>query len=124
MRLKDVIVRSLKPYQSQLSDWTKNDLEMLFLGFGNLRIITPAGIEFKQTFYKNALDICLALDEMGFSEMDFLETDILYIIHSQPGIIRGDLAKCITDDGNQLLPYDAEDELQMFEWENCCIDFN
>ena len=71
MRLSDLLVRALTPHAEELSTWTKNDFEMLFLGFGNLRVFTPARIEFSQTFYNNALDIGLALDEMGFGDMDF-----------------------------------------------------
>jgi|TARA_R110000824_G_scaffold17706_1_gene71295 hypothetical protein len=123
MRLKDIFVTSLKPYQSQLSDWSKNDLEMLFMGFGNLRIVTPARIEFEQSFYKNAVDICLALDELGFGEMEFLERDLYYVIHAQPAIIRSDLAQCIEAEGHEILPIEAEGKLEKFEWDGCCIDF-
>ena len=50
MRLSDILVDSLKPHQSQLSSWTKTDLESLFMGFGNIKIVTPAGQIFYQTF--------------------------------------------------------------------------
>ena len=87
MRLKDLIVNSLKPYQHQLVDWSKDDFEIFFMGFGNLKIISPSGFEFQQTFFSNATDICLALDELGFEKLDYVERDFYWMIHSEPAII-------------------------------------
>ena len=86
MRLKDLIVNSLKPYQHQLVDWNKDDFEIFFMGFGNLKVISPSGFEFQQTFFSNATDICLALDELGFEKLDYVERDFYWMISAQPAI--------------------------------------
>ena len=117
MRLSKILVAALTPHAEQLSDWTKNDFEMLFLGFGNLRIFTPARIEFAQTFWNNALDICLALDEMGFGDMDFLEKDIYYLIYTNPGEIRRDLHDAIIAQGNEIDPWDDESAIVLWDAE-------
>lgn len=118
MRLKDVLVDSLKPHLSQLSSWHKQELEILFLGFGNLLIITPSGQRFEQTFYDNAVDICLALDELGFSEMDFSARDFYWIIHAQPAKIRSDLFKSICANGNQVLGCEEETDFEVWDFED------
>jgi len=121
MRLKDVLVDSLKPYQSQLSSWKKGELEILFLGFGNLTVITPAGNEFGGTFYQNAVDICVALEELGFGELDFSARDFFYLIHAQPAKIRNDLYNCIINTGNKIMAAEGID-LEILDFEGG-IDF-
>tara|TARA_R110000782_G_scaffold135538_4_gene227929 strand:- start:1971 stop:2369 length:399 start_codon:yes stop_codon:yes gene_type:complete len=96
-------VDSLKPYQSQLSSWRRVDLESLFMGFGNIKIVTPAGRVFNQNFHKNAVDICLALNELGFEDMEWEPSEVFYLIYAHPGRIRKDLVRCIEDNGNKIL---------------------
>jgi hypothetical protein len=122
MRLKDLIVDSLKPYQHQLADWDKSDFEIFFMGFGNLTVISPAGFEFKQTFFSNATDICLALDELGFEKLDYEERDFYWMIHAEPAIIHPDLLRCLKDNGNQVFKMDSEEEIECFTSEQG-IDF-
>lgn len=122
MRLKDLIVDSLKPYQNQLADWKKEDFEILFMGFGNLRVINSAGVEFNQTFYTNATDICLALDELGFEDLEYEERDFYYMILAEPARIHPDLLRCLKDCGNKVLKIDSEDEIECFSSEQG-IDF-
>ena len=114
MRLKDVLVNSLKPYESQLSSWVKEDFEIFFMGFGNLRVISLEGGEFTQTFFENATDICLALDELGF-DFDFSERDFYYLIDAQPSQINKDLLKCLKETGNKVLELESEDEVKVFD---------
>ncbi len=116
MRLKDVLVNSLKPYESQLSSWVKEDFEIFFMGFGNLRVISLEGGEFRQTFFQNATDICLALDELGF-DFDFSERDFYYLIDAQPSQINADLLKCLKKTGNKVLELESEDEVKVFDTE-------
>tara|TARA_R100000908_G_scaffold61378_1_gene39375 strand:+ start:4156 stop:4551 length:396 start_codon:yes stop_codon:yes gene_type:complete len=126
MRLSDILVDSLKPYQSQLSAWTKTDLELLFMGFGNIKIVTPAGQIFYQTFTKNAVDICLALNKLGFEDMEWNTDEVWYLIYAQPGRIRKDLVRCIENNGNKILPTEGiegvEVVFEFFDAENG-IDF-
>lgn len=122
MRLKDLIVDSLKPYQNQLADWKKEDFEILFMGFGNLRVINSAGVEFNQTFYTNATDICLALDELGFEDLEYEERDFYYMILAEPARIHPHLLRCLKDCGNKVLKIDSEDEIECFSSEQG-IDF-
>lgn len=114
MRLKDLIVDSLKPYQTQLNEWSKEDIEIFFMGFGNLRVINSAGFEFNQTFFTNATDICLALDELGLEGLDYEERDFYYMIHAEPACIHPHLLRCLKDNGNQVLKLDSEDEIDSF----------
>ena len=114
MRLKDLIVDSLKPYQTQLNEWSKEDVEIFFMGFGNQRVINSAGFEFNQTFFTNATDICLALDELGLEGLDYEERDFYYMIHAEPACIHPHLLRCLKDNGNQVLKLDSEDEIDCF----------
>jgi len=126
MRLSDILVDSLKPHQSQLSSWTKTDLELLFMGFGNIKIVTPAGQVFTQGFAKTAVDICLALDELGFEDMEWSSEEVWYLINAHPGRIRKDLVRCIENNGNKILPTEGiegvEVVFEFFDAENG-IDF-
>ena len=114
MRLKDLIVNSLKPYQHQLVDWNKDDFEIFFMGFGNLKVISPSGFEFQQTFFSNATDICLALDELGFEKLDYVERDFYWMIHAEPASIHPDLLRCLKDSGNKVFKMDSEEEIDCF----------
>lgn len=122
MRLKDLIVDSLKPYQSQLSEWDKDDFEIFFMGFGNLKVISASGLEFEQTFFSNATDICLALDELGFGDLDFEERDFYWMIHAEPARIHPHLLRCLKDKGNRVLKWESEEEIDCFSAEEG-IDF-
>jgi len=119
--MKDLIVDSLKPHHSQLSQWRKEDFEILFMGFGNLRLINSAGLEFNQTFFDNATDICLALDELGFEKLDYRARDFYYMILAQPAFIHPHLLKCLKDKGNRVLKLDSEEELDSFDAESSLI---
>ncbi len=126
MRLSNILVDSLKPHQSQLSSWTKTDLELLFMGFGNIKIVTPAGQVFTQGFAKTAVDICLALDELGFEDMEWSSEEVWYLINAHPGRIRKDLVRCIENNGNKILATESvvgiEDVFEFYDAENG-IDF-
>ena len=84
------------------------------MGFGNLRVINSAGFEFNQTFFTNATDICLALDELGLEGLDYEERDFYYMIHAEPACIHPHLLRCLKDNGNQVLKLDSEDEIDCF----------
>ena len=38
MSMKDVIVMALKPYVGKINAWDDSDIELLFMGFGNISI--------------------------------------------------------------------------------------
>ena len=79
-RLADWIADALRPYSKTISSWNKDDLFLLFWGMGNLRFTTPSRHIFSQTFWKIAVDIRLALDELGFEDLDYEERDFYYAI--------------------------------------------
>ncbi len=117
MRLSNILVDSLKPYQSQLSSWRRTDLETLFMGFGNIKIVTPSGRVFNQNFHKNAVDICLALNELGFEDMEWESSEVFYLIYAHPGRIRKDLVRCIEDNGNKILATESVEGIEdVFEF--------
>ncbi len=122
MRLKDLIVDSLKPYQHQLAEWDKDDFEIFFMGFGNLKVVSASGLEFEQTFFSNATDICLALDELGFGDLDYEERDFYWMIHAEPARIHPHLLRCLKDKGNRVLKWESEEEIDCFSAEQG-IDF-
>jgi len=126
MRLSNILVDSLKPHQSQLSSWTRAELESLFMGFGNIKIVTVAGQVFTQGFNKTAVDICLTLDELGFKDMEWSSDEFWYLIDAHPGRIRKDLVRCIENNGNKILATESvegiEDVFEFYEVENG-IDF-
>lgn len=80
-RLADYICTALEPHIDSIKGWNKEDFVALFFGFGNLTLETPARYVFKQTFWTISVDICLALDELGF-DLDYQERDFYYSINS------------------------------------------
>ena len=80
-RLADYISRALEPHIESIEDWNKEDFVALFFGFGNFTLETPARYVFSQTFWTTSVDICLALDELGF-DLDYQERDFYYSITS------------------------------------------
>lgn len=126
-RLADYISRALEPHIESIEDWNKEDFVALFFGFGNLTLETPARYVFRQTFWRISVDICLALDELGFGDLDYEERDFYYSITSafsnlsyphhapegapQPaeGVIhmRADLFKAVENTSCRLIPLEG-----------------
>jgi len=82
--LADYISTALEPYMETIGAWDKDDLVSLFFGFGNLKLETPARHVFgpNQTFWRISVNICIALDQLGFENLDYQERDFYYCINS------------------------------------------
>ena len=70
MAIKDVIVLALEPHKGKINTWDDSDIELLFMGFGNISIYwgdeNPVDADdLSGTFKENALAINEALKELG-----------------------------------------------------------
>lgn len=112
MALKSVLIDSLTPHLEELSSWDDVDIECLFLGLGNIHIYKSEDMDkledLASTFRSNAVNICLALNELKLGS-DWSETEFYWIIHSQAGCIREDLSKAIEIAGYLIEGWENED---------------
>ena len=70
MALKELLVTALTPYKGKMNTWNDSDIELLFMGFGNISIFMEDSLVHKAedlsgTFKENAIAINDALIELG-----------------------------------------------------------
>ena len=73
MSMKDVIVMALKPYVGKINAWDDSDIELLFMGFGNISIFWAdenplEAQDMSGSFKENAIAIDSALKELNAGE--------------------------------------------------------
>jgi len=119
MTLKSVLIDSLSPHLEELSSWDDVEIECLFLGLGNIHIYNSEDVDkledLSSTFRSNAVNICLALNELELGS-EWSETEFYWIIQSQAGCIREDLSKAMELAGYVIDGWDNED-LEKCEWQ-------
>ncbi len=114
MTLKNVLVTALRPHTDTLSNWNSEDIELLFMGFGNLSIYFKdddpvLSDNLAGTFKSNAKGIVAALEELDLNR-GWSDSDFYWLINANAGEVRSDLVKVIQDAGFVCYDYyDAED---------------
>ena len=102
MPLKEILVTALKPYAEKIRNWNNHDVELLFMGFGNISIYwkgdDPLTSEnLAGTFRYNAQSIVDALSELGIDGWSYV--DFYWMISANAGEIRADLVNALDDAG-------------------------
>ncbi len=114
MTLKNVLVTALRPHKETLSNWESEDLELLFMGFGNLSIYLKdddpiLADNLAGTFKTNAKGIVEALDTLELNR-GWSESDFYWMINANAGEVRSDLVTALQDAGFVCYDFfDAED---------------
>ena len=114
MALKSVLVNALQPHKDTLSNWESEDLELLFMGFGNISIYFKdddpiLADNLAGTFKGNAQGIVDALNELELNR-DWTIADFYWLISANAGEVRSDLVNVINDAGFVCYDYfDAEE---------------
>ncbi len=70
MTMRDVVVLALEPYKGKINTWDDSDIELLFMGFGNISIYwadeNPSEAEdISGSFKENAVAINEALKQLN-----------------------------------------------------------
>jgi hypothetical protein len=116
MVLKEVLIAALKPHKPVLQEWEKEDLELLFMGFGNISIYwadeTPnEKNNLAGTFQHNATGIIGALDALDLHKGEWESGDFYWLISANAGEVRSDLVSAIENAGFQCYDYyDSEED--------------
>tara|TARA_R110001632_G_scaffold55999_1_gene137022 strand:- start:544 stop:942 length:399 start_codon:yes stop_codon:yes gene_type:complete len=115
MSMKDVIVMALKPYVGKINAWDDSDIELLFMGFGNISIFWAdenplEAQDMSGSFKENAIAIDSALKELKLHNGKWTYKDFYWVINSNAGEPRTDLIKAIELVGLMCYDYfDAEE---------------
>jgi len=115
MSMKDVIVMALKPYVGKINAWDDSDIELLFMGFGNISIFWAdenpiEAQDMSGSFKENAIAIDSALKELKLHNGKWTYKDFYWVINSNAGEPRTDLIKAIELVGLRCYDYfDAEE---------------
>jgi len=117
MMIKDVIVMALNPYKGKVNTWEDADIELLFMGFGNISIYWAdenpiEATDLSGTFKENAMAINEALKELGLHNDVWTYKDFYWLISSNAGEPRADLIKAIENVGFKCYDYFDAEELE------------
>jgi len=117
MALKEMIVAALTPYKQKMNTWSDSDIELLFMGFGNISIFwndeDPLDSKDLSTSFKvNAVAINEALKELELHNGKWDYKDFYWLIDANAGEPRGDLIEAIEKVGFKCYDYfDAEENM-------------
>ena len=111
-----------------MSTWNTSDIELLFMGFGNISIFWKeddplTSEDLSGSFKYNADSIVEALNELNLNIGNWEQTDFYWMISSNAGEPRGDLIKAIERVGFNCYDYfdseefEAPEEIKTFEAE-------
>ena len=115
MAMQQIITKALEPYKAKMATWDDSDIELLFMGFGNISVFwadeDPVHAEdLSGSFTENAKAIDSALKELGLNNGKWSHSDFYWVIHSNAGEPRSDLVAAIESAGFKCFDYfDAED---------------
>jgi len=115
MALKEVLRAALKPHKEKLDEWNEEDIELLFMGFGNISIYwtgdTPKeDNNLAGTFQENAQGIIGALDSLDLNKGGWESADFYWLISANAGEIRNDLVSAIEEAGFKCYDYYDSEE--------------
>lgn len=102
--LEQVLVEALKPYKAKMMTWNPSDIELLFMGFGNISIYWKnddpvLDSPITGTFSENAKAVVSALNQLNLNTGNWTYKDIYWIIDSNSGEPRADLISAIESCG-------------------------
>jgi hypothetical protein len=115
MVLKEVLIAALKPHKEKLTNWKEEDLELLFMGFGNISIYWKdedprEDNNLAGTFQDNAQGILGALDSLDLNKGEWDSSDFYWLISANAGEIRSDLVSAIEEAGFKCYDYYDSEE--------------
>lgn len=118
MALKELLVNALTPYKGKMNTWNDSDIELLFMGFGNISIFMEDSLIHKAedlsgTFKENAIAINEALEELGLHNNKWTYKDFYWLIDNNAGEPREDLIQAIQNCG--VVCYDFFDSEEMVD---------
>ncbi len=115
MALKEVLKAALQPHKEKLNEWNEEDIELLFMGFGNISIYwtdeTPReDNNLAGTFQDNAQGIIEALNSLDLNKGEWETSDFYWLISANAGEIRSDLVSAIEEAGFKCYDYYDSEE--------------
>jgi hypothetical protein len=115
MTMRDVVVLALEPYKGKINTWDDSDIELLFMGFGNISIYwadeNPSEAEdISGSFKENAVAINEALKQLKLHNGKWTYKDFYWVINSNAGEPRTDLIKAIEAVGFKCYDYFDSEE--------------